>query len=79
MASRCAIWARRTAARTCDGKKRVKLAPLRSGQLIEYSARSRSAIADPVEPPIEARRPGFWLALAICVLALAGLAWVLLG
>ncbi len=61
-----------------DGK-RVKTAPLRDGQLVELGSlaiRFRDPVAVPaVAPP--GQPPMFWIASAICALALAGLAWVL--
>ena len=61
-----------------DGK-RVKAAPLRSGQLIELGTLA-IRFRDPVERPAATPArlaPSFWIASAICALALAGLAWVL--
>jgi hypothetical protein len=60
--------------------KRVKRAALRDGQLLELGALA-IRFRDPVEVPAvaPARLPAmFWIASAICALALAGLAWVLL-
>ncbi len=64
-----------------DGK-RIEQAPLRDGQLIELGGlaiRFRDPVDRPIVGPIvaSARLPAsFWIASAICALALAGLVWV---
>ena len=59
--------------------KRVTGALLRGGELIELGNLA-IRFRDPVAPVVAAPAglsPAFWVASAICVLALAGLAWVL--
>lgn len=65
--------------------KRVRTAQLRDGQLIELGDLA-FRFRDPVAPApvvaareVRAARPAFWLASALCAVAVAGLIWVLLG
>ena len=61
-----------------DGK-RVATVTLRDGQRVELGGVALR-FRDPVARPAVARQglsPVFWIAVAVCVLAIAGLAWVL--